>query len=628
VHVSYEIVLLAGEPGEQAALRRSALVEHAARCVPGAGRYELLTTSTTAVALVATIPAGGSAARLEATRDGLRAVVAVTAIGLDRAWREAPLHEFGSETAHVRVDVHNDKVTLRTDGNASVPAFWAVQSGTLFVSTHLASIASLGAAVDPDDQGVIEYLAHLHPWGSRTLIDGVSLLPPGGAVHWRMGCEVVLTAQPLYVASNDSMGDDEAVGIFAELWRDVVGEVQERGAGRRTAVGLSGGLDSRAIVHAAVDNGWEPMTYSYGTLRCEETAAAREVAERLQLNQVLIPVTEDRLIRNPTAIADTLDGAHTPAEMYELWFDDTLHGFADVIVNGLAGGTMFGDEKAMGITSREAIAHQVLGRYAGDAAAAAPFVTLDDGTWRAAIRGGVYRSFESWDFAARADEVMFWRHANRMVRWGNMLTNSLRRRGLTVEVPFLDRRFVTYAARLTPAQRLNGNLYLRVHQELFDRTADARRGDDGNSPRRLNHVYWSGDRPYGRQMAELMVAHPVSGFRRGLRRTGDVIAPALVRHNRAFGISNRWQAWRSVFPAKVWAANSTCYRGRLADMLEEAIGARSVLDDDAIANQVERLRDGDPPTAPLILSRVGTVGYWLNDYRRRACAVTEQVGPA
>src|SRR5699024_5678837 len=128
-----------------------------------------------------------------------------------------------------------------------------------------------------------------------------------------------LTAQPLYTPGAPAMTDDEAVAEFAELWPQVLQQMRERGGTSRTAVALSGGLDSRAIAAGCVGIGWHPMTYTYGSLRNDETRTAVRIAERLQLPQAVIPVDNEHLLRDLPRILDALDGAHTPGEMCASW---------------------------------------------------------------------------------------------------------------------------------------------------------------------------------------------------------------------------------------------------------------------------------------------------------------------
>ncbi|MPV48511.1 hypothetical protein GCG21_00490 [Pseudactinotalea sp. HY160] len=615
--MSHELLLVAGAPGLHA--DRLDRVAHAARRVPGAVRHELVETPLAAVALVHTEPAGGSSAVLERDGERVLAALAVTEDGLRAAVDTDRPHELGAEAGHVLARIGPDGLTVATDGLAFVPAYWGRTDDGLVLSTHLASLVSLGLPADIDEQAVAEYLVHMHPWGHRTLLERARLLAPGGLVRWRAGEPVRVEARPLYAPSAEAMTDAEAVAEFAALWPELLDRVRGRGGASRTVLALSGGLDSRAIAVGAAGIGWRPAAYTYGSSRNEETRTATRVAERLRLPHTVVPVTDDRLLRGAPRILDALDGAHSPGEMYESWFDDTLRSFADVVVNGMIAGPMWGDDKTMGMSDPDTVARQLRDRFAGALRAATPYVRTGGGPGLAGIVStGIDAALRGWDFGERADMVMFWKQANKMLRWGSMLTNSLRRAGIRLEAPFLDRRFAAYSARLTPAQRLNGTLYLRVHREVLSAAADIERSDDGNPPRALDHVYWSGDRSIAAQMVALTARHPVAGVRRGGRRVLDVGAARLRGYPPLDRAADRLDGRRAVFPADVFLRRRPAYAGRLADLLESGLGSGSLLDDDAIAAAAAAVRAGSSPTPALALARIGAAGAWLNDYRRRA----------
>jgi len=408
----------------------------------------------------------------------------------------------------------------------------------------------------------------------------------------------------LFVPSESALSDDEALATYRDVWPTVVREAFERNAGSRTVLGLSGGLDSRAIAASAVDVGIRPLAYTYGDDRNRETLVARQVARRLRLAHVTIPVTNDRLLVRAEAIAARLDGAHGPAEMYESWFADRLRSFADVIVNGLAGGPLWGDDKAVGLNEPDAVLSRTVERYTSDAIAVAPFLLAHDANDLAdGLRSWLAESMSDWDFSARADTAVYWRLANRQLRWGNMLVNALRRDGLRIEAPFLDARFLHFAARLNAQQRLNGRLYLRVHREVLASTANIGRSDDGNSPRHLNHVYWSGEQSYLTQLASLTREHPIAGARRVLRRAAQLGAEALLRYSGPSAAANRFVMLSSVFPADMWVRNRNSYADRLTDLLERTVGAHPLLSDEHVTATVAEVRAGHPTASATTMAK-------------------------
>jgi len=613
--VSFELLVVAGSPGLTASESRRFVVEHAAAQVPGAVSWSVSEGPSACAALDATGPDRGTLVRRIRSEEGTRLTLATSSRGLTAAERGDP---GGAEAGHVSILLPADgSLTLSTDGVGFLPCYWGRIPDGVVISTHLASLVSLGLPPDADETGLVEYLALHHPLGTRTLLRDATMLAAGGEVRWRPGAPPVSHERAIFVPRSDALADDDVIAAFAELWPQVVADAFA-GPGT-TALGLSGGLDSRAIAEAAVHAGVSPVTYTYGAPPSREPLAAARVARALGLHHTEIPVApRDLLAGGPEALS-RLDGAHSASEMYELWFADTLRSFSRTVVNGLAGGPLWGDDKAVGITDPGAVLERQWQRYAGDVHTVSSFLVGEVGASAGQIlRTSLAGSLAEWDLRARDDMVIYWKVANRQFRWGNMLTNALRRSGLRTEAPFLDSRFLSLAARLTPEQRRNGRLYLRVHRELFPRTSGIPRSDDGNAPRALDHVYWSGESSFVRQLAHLTRRHPVSGVRRAARIGGHMSRDLLRTRAGVSGPADRSDARRSVFPADLWLRSDSTYAERLCELLE--VGDHPLIDGEAVAEQVRAVRAGTPALPALVLGRVAAARAWLADYERRASA--------
>lgn len=623
--MSHELLLICGADRDRDRHRRAALVGHAAAAMPGSQAHRVIETAHATVALVESAPAGGDFAELREGPEAARVHIATSSAGLAVAEKgPADGADAGSEGGHVRVAVTPDgAVDLSTDGMAFLPCFWAEHDGVLHASTHLASLVSLGVPADPDTEGLLQYLVMFHPLQQRTILLRARLLPPGGHLRWTPQSGPSLTERPLFVPSSEAMTDGQALAAFAELWPRLVGEVFERNAGSRTVLALSGGLDSRAIATAGADLGIGHLSYTYGGQRNRETAVASQIARRLELTHLTIPITDERRLVRAEAIAERLDGAHGPGEMYESWFADVLRSFADVVVNGLAGGPLWGDDAALGLSDPAAALSRTIDRYGGEPAAVARFLRGHDaGDVAEVLRSGLAESMSSWDFGGRSDTAVYWRIANRQLRWGNMLVSGLRREGLRLEAPFLDGRFLRFAAALSAGQRLNGRLYLRVHREILTRTADIPRSDDGNSPARLNHVYWSGQASHVSQLAALARDHPVAGIRRGWRQASRMGTARLHGRGGPSGPADRLATAASVFPAEVWVRDrGGGYAQRLADLLDRARGTSALLSDEHLDRAAEGIRRGRPTASAATLGKVATVGLWSADFSVRSAAL-------
>lgn len=615
--MSHELILAAGVATEEGARARHNAVQHAAEAVPGSDRIELHETPHACLALIATRPSSGDVARLKVDGGSWRATVALTPSGLEAA-ENGTSHRVGSESGHVTIAVTEDgDIEVMTDGFATIGTYWATHRGHLLVATGLASLVSLGLPGRIDEQGAIEYLAMLHPLQDRTTLAGVALLQPGSTLSWKGG-RVDLKRSPIFVPGTPHGDSVATVSAFDEMWSQVIGDAVERSQPARPLIGLSGGLDSRIVAAQWVRTGVHPIAYTYGDASAYEVRVASELASRLSIPHLRLPVSDDDLLAGADASASLLDGAHAPAQMYELWFADRLRSVADVIVNGLGGGTLMGDDKLMGVSDVDEQVRRAWSRYASDVSEVSPFLS---GTKRddmaSVVHTSIAQSFEPFSDLERADSGIYWRIANRQFRWGNMFHSALRRIGIRPETPFLDGRFLAYAARLTPEQRLNGVLYLSIQRSLFPEVADVPRSDDGNSPAQLDHAYWSGDRSFVAQLIDLGTRHPISAARRGYRRAMDQAARRAERFDSLAGVSHRVRTRKDVFAADVFIQERPVYSLRLAEALEAARGSTPLLDDDTIDRAVQAIRAGEPVHSAAAMGRVAALGAWATEYRRR-----------
>lgn len=624
ITMSHELLLLSGGAGDALAERRRRILESAARLVPGQTSWQVFEDGATAIALVETAPQGGTAAVIDQDADrGLTVVVGLSPEAATAARDGRAGQHSGADHGHVKIVLRpHGEVRVSTDGTGIIPTFWSATDGEVACSTHLASLVSLGAAPALDELGSLEYLVMLQPLEARTVLASASLLPAGGLLRLAPGAGPQVSSQSLYVPSDDRIHDDEAVRQFAALWADLTHDLLNRARSERLSLGLSGGLDSRAIGLECVRLGHRPHAFTYGSPTSRPAQVATEVARILQLDHTLVALSDDRLMPRPAELATLLDGAHSPAEMYELWFGPTLRGFTDVVVNGHGGGPLWGDEKALGITDPVLLLDTLERRFTGEVGSVRPFLAPDLGSSaREMFRASLHDSLKPWTSSGRPDAVSFWNVNNRQFRWGNMVATALRRSGLRLEAPFMDSRFLRFSARLTPEQRRNGRLYLRMHREVFADTARVPRSDDGNPPQHLSHLYWSGESSFAHQFTRFAREHPISAARRGARRLQGSVAHRLERSSVLAERADTHLSNHSVFVADVWLRTNDSYRTRLLDFLTSS-PTPAVLSVDAVTRAVDDVASGRARGGALRLARIATLQAWNQDYDQRAKALT------
>ncbi len=221
------------------------------------------------------------------------------------------------------------RVCLAADPTGRLPLYVRIEGGTLLVSRDQRFVCRCGGVRTPDPIGVAQLLLLGFPIGTRTLIDGVRRLSPGeiaigepGAVRFEPG---------VAAASLEEKGPASASleGNAADLAERFVEACRIRAEATRPVVlGLSGGLDSRAVAAGLRKAGvpFEAVTFVDASgLYEKEVAVARTLARAFG-----VPWTE---IRTPPTLGARLrtllkmkTGLNSLGMAFSLDFFDLLRG--------------------------------------------------------------------------------------------------------------------------------------------------------------------------------------------------------------------------------------------------------------------------------------------------------------
>ena len=617
--MSYELLLVAGPAHPDAARRREMAVARAADLLPGARAARRYSTEVAEVALVECDPAGGGTPLFQVD-DPTRGVFGVMAHPLDRI-DTATLHTYGAERAAVVVTVDDDVVSLHNDGTGFIGAFYEQAGESLYVSTAMSGIFALGRPLSWDEDAVVEYLAMLHPLGDRTLARGICLLPPGTSAEWRAGILNASARSLLEPAATPTPRSTEvAVEEFRAIWPQVMADVVNRTPGS-LGVGLSGGLDSRSIATELASN--DRVTgFTFGSSRQHEVRSAELVARRLGMRHELWPVTPAHHLRGAVETIQRLDGTHSYAELYESWFGPELHSRFSAVVSGLGGDCLWGSDRAFAAGGPREVAVKIAHRYKPALSSGLRFLRGD-----LAERASERVAEAIWSTVApidrgRPDTSTYWNLGQRQRRWGYALASSVRRLGLTLEAPFLDRRILEFAQAMTPGQRAQGRLHALIQNQVFWRTADVPRGNDGNAPSVLSTLYLTDTESLFRQEAELAARHPAAASRRLLRFSSQRAANQLAKRTGITSPADRVAERRAVFRSAQWLRDQGTYRERTRELIEVATGATP----DFIRSATLRAALDHDKAEPHALARAISLCLWGQHWDRLSAAAGSTSG--
>ena len=577
--MSIELLVLTGGPEEEERRRREMLVNHAASKFRGNYNWKIVSRGQVTLALVSSVGSTVSNSIWEIGANHQKMVVGVVGNKdlQSRLSSEAGVEpaSWGGENGCILVEVNSqgNRLKIVNDGVGFFPSFYVAEGECFRFSTSLHALVSLGLSPEWDMTGVIEYLATLNPFGGRTLLRSARELPPGSVLTWQNAGRVRLTSDSLLAPcrkSDPEMTAEQLIEQFQQTWHAVMDRLRRRFSGR-VGLGLSGGLDSRAIANGLVDRGFYPLSFTYGSTDQDDVRGASLVANRLNLKHLRIPVRDDCKLRDADFALEALDGSHSPFEMYEAWFINDLKAVSDCLINGATGDMFLGSDIGCAIQDAAAAREFILHKYANSLHRILRF--LDDKTAGDRFARGLDESLAPYVSGQYDCPTMYWNLANRQRRWGFSLNSVVRRAGFQYENPFFDAEFLGFASRIPVALRAGGRLYLRIHQQLFSKTSDLSCTRMGFAPKQLDdHLYVDVTRirrqssfHLGR-LINLMPSHPATAGKYSL----DVVASYRRGLLRKLGMSRGLGRTHLVFDHGTWLHANGRYRQRYVDLLDRA----------------------------------------------------------
>lgn len=166
------------------------------------------------------------------------------------------------------------------------PFYYACAEGRLVLASELKSLLELPfIGREPDLQSLFHYFSLMYVPGTSTALAGVSRLPPGHWLRYRLGTSEAETGcwwTPAFPGT--ARGSRRQI---VEAVRSAICDAVERWSIADVPVGclLSGGLDSSAIVSLLARNGHKPKTFTVGfggagEAAWDELQLARQVATK------------------------------------------------------------------------------------------------------------------------------------------------------------------------------------------------------------------------------------------------------------------------------------------------------------------------------------------------------------
>ncbi|MBN1268844.1 MAG: hypothetical protein JXB04_04595 [Kiritimatiellae bacterium] len=233
-------------------------------------------------------------------------------------------------TAH-RLTLANDRYGLR-------PLFWArTAAGFAYAGEVKALLKFPELKVEIDRRAVDEWFTFGYLLGNRTWIRNIEMLPP--ASIWEISKEGVQTRR--YWSWNDvkpradRSREQELVEELGSLWMRAV--KRRASDDQRLGQGLSGGLDSRAILAALPPTRRPYHAYTVGEKDCADIQIARQAAQLKDVQHHVLELSPDNWLASRSEAVWQTDGMGRVLDLHVAAALGRMHERLDVDLSGYLG---------------------------------------------------------------------------------------------------------------------------------------------------------------------------------------------------------------------------------------------------------------------------------------------------
>lgn len=242
-------------------------------------------------------------------------------------------------------DRKHHELHLLTDRYGFKYLYWWEDDGQVVWSSETKGfLEAPGFEPSIDRESLAFFMEHGRHDADRSWFSGVQLVPPGSVLTWDLSGDESRETQYWswdHVSIVQGIGQAEAAERMGELWERAVRRQAERDPDQRLGVGLSGGLDSRAILAALNEPDLRNCrTFTFGRGDCRDLRIARQVAKRFDLDHDWFRIDETNWFEGRLQGIWMTDG-HVPLRhLHSMAALPSLPGRIDVNLNGFLGGAL------------------------------------------------------------------------------------------------------------------------------------------------------------------------------------------------------------------------------------------------------------------------------------------------
>ena len=250
------------------------------------------------------------------------------------------INDINSPFCSVISSLNDNQLWITSDHFGHYPIYYTSIDDTVIFSTKPNPILSTKLfSWEPNLSAIIEFFTYEHVLRNKTFVKNVSLVPPGAVINFKDG----KSYKHIYLdeQSENFVSPKTTPEIAEALFNNLQSSIRQACKfSKQTAITLSGGLDSRAILGCALDNVSSLSAYTFGPENSADVQSARKLALKAGISHNIIPISGSYLLKWLKHGLFTTGGMVSCIHYQILSLADALAQSSDLVLDGL-GGDMF-----------------------------------------------------------------------------------------------------------------------------------------------------------------------------------------------------------------------------------------------------------------------------------------------
>jgi hypothetical protein len=245
----------------------------------------------------------------------------------------------------IYIDKEKLSVNVFTDTYGYNKLYYSVNNGTFTFSTRFWKLLEQSQQdLTINQNSIAEHLILGHPLHNRTLVDEVSLIPPGYIASFGSDCKMNLK-QRIKTPEKRTAKKSRLISDFLSVAENHFTYVRNKSNSDLLGVSLTGGGDTRVILNAALNTGLQIKTFTgydkRSSITLREKERTNQIAQQLQLDHadILMSGYTEELMKDVLNISDGYKSGHWMASLAvgaREYTNNVYYGFDADVLSGSA----------------------------------------------------------------------------------------------------------------------------------------------------------------------------------------------------------------------------------------------------------------------------------------------------